>query len=184
MIIDSFIRPALFLAAEQAEKTGFLSNPNLWRVLNLLVFVIFLVYVLRNKVRVGQVFDNRAASIVKELEQAKRDKQESQERLGELESRLSRLDQEVTDIRAQAHRDSVREAERIRQTAAADAEKIKQTAQREIEGAMKSARGELRAFVAEQSVAMAESLIRREIRSDDNTRMVNRFIDDLSGVKK
>jgi F0F1-type ATP synthase membrane subunit b/b' len=49
---------------------------------------------------------------------------------------------------------------------------------------MKSARGELRAFVAEQSVAMAESLIRREIRSDDNTRMVNRFIDDLSGVKK
>ena len=63
MIIDLFIRPALFLAAEQAEATG-LWNPNLWRVINLLVFVIFLVYILRSKIRIGQVFNNRAASIV------------------------------------------------------------------------------------------------------------------------
>ena len=58
------------------------------------------------------------------------------------------------------------------------------TAQREIEGAMKAARGELRAFVADQSVALAEGMIRREIRADDNTRMVNKFIDDLSEVSK
>jgi F-type H+-transporting ATPase subunit b len=179
-----FIRPALFLAAEQAEAIGFWKNPNIWRVLNLLVFVIILVYILRNKVRIGQVFNNRAASIVKELEQAKRDKEESRQRLAELEARLSRLDQEVADIRSEAERESAREAERIRQTAAADAEKIKQTAQREIDGAMKAAKGELRAFVADQSVALAEGMIRREIRTDDNARMVNKFIDDLSEVSK
>ena len=184
MIIDLLIRPALFLAAEQAEATGFWQNPNIWKVLNLLVFVIILVYILRSKVRIGQVFNNRAASIVKELEQAKRDKQESQQRLAELEARLGRLDQEVADIRAEAERESAREAERIRQTAAADAEKIKQTTQREIEGAMKAAKGELRAFVADQSVALAETMIRREIRADDNTRMVSKFIDDLSEVSK
>jgi F-type H+-transporting ATPase subunit b len=183
LTIDLFIRPALFLAAEQAEATGFL-NPNLWRVINLLVFVIFLFYILRSKVRIGQVFNNRAASIVKELEQAKRDKQESQQRLAELEARLARLDQEVADIRSEAERESADEAERIHQTAAADAEKIKQTAQREIEGAMKAAKGELRAFVADQSVALAEGMIRREIRTEDNTRMVNKFIDDLSEVSK
>jgi F-type H+-transporting ATPase subunit b len=183
LTIDLFIRPALFLAAEQAEATGFW-NPNLWRVINLLVFVIFLIYILRSKVRIGQVFDNRAASIIKELEQAKRDKQESQQRLAELEARLGRLDQEVADIRAEAERESAHEAERIRQTAAADAEKIRQTAQREIEGAMKAAKGDLRAFVADQSVALAEGMIRREIRTEDNTRMVNKFIDDLSEVSK
>ena len=182
MIID--LCPALFLAAEQAEATGFWQDPKIWKVLNLLVFVIFLIYILRNKIRIGQVFNDRAASIVKELEQAKREKQESQERLAELEARLSRLDQEVADIREQAERESAREADRIRQTAAADAEKIKQTAQREIDGAMKAATGELRAFVAEQSVALAEGIIRREIKTEDNTRMVNRFIDDLSEVSK
>jgi F-type H+-transporting ATPase subunit b len=183
LIIDFFIGPALFLAADQAETT-FWNNADLWKVLNLLVFVIFLIYILRNKIRIGEVFSNRAASITKELEQARRDKEESEQRLAELETRLSRLDQEVADIREQAERESEREAERIRQSAAADAEKIKLTAHREIEGAMKAATGELRAFVAEQSVALADGIIRREIRADDNTRMVNKFIDDLNEVSK
>ena len=184
MIIDMLIRPALLLSAEQAEAIGFWKNPSIWRVINLLVFVLFVIYILRSKVRIGQVFNNRADSIVKELEQAKRDKQESQQRLAELEARLARLDQEVADIRAEAERESAREAERVRQIAAADAEKIKQTAQREIEGAMKAAKGELRAFVADHSVALAEGMIRREIGAEDNTRMVNKFIDDLSEVSK
>jgi len=184
LTIDLFISPALLFAAGAAEQTDIKHNYSLWRVINLLVFVIILVYILRSKVRIGQVLDNRAASIVKELEQAKRDKQEAQARLAELEARLGRLDQEVADIRAEAERESAREAERVRQTAAADAEKIGQTAQREIEGAMKAARGELRAFVADQSVALAEGMIRRDIRTEDNTRMVNKFIDDLSEVSK
>ena len=66
----------------------------------------------------------------------------------------------------------------------ADAEKVRQTAQREIEGAMKAARTELRAFVAEQSVGLAETIIRREIRPDDNTRMLNKYIDELHEVSK
>jgi len=184
LTIDLFIRPALLLAAEAAEQNDIWHMFTLWRVINLLIFVIILVYILRSKVRIGRVFDNRAASIVKELEQAKRDKEQSQGRLKELEARLGRLDQEVAEIRAEAERESAREAERIRQVASADAEKIRQTAQREIEGAMKAARGELRAFVADQSVALAEGMIRREIRSDDRTRMVNKFIDDLGEVPK
>jgi F-type H+-transporting ATPase subunit b len=184
LIVDLFIRPALFLAAEQAEATGLLNNKPLWRVINLLIFVIFLVYIFRKKLQIGKVFDDRAASIVTELEQAKREKQEAQERLQELEARFARLDQETAAIRAEAERESAREAERIKQTAAVDAEKIRQTAHREIEGAMKAARVELRAFVAEQSVALAEGIIRREIRPEDNTRMVNKFIEDLSEVTK
>ncbi len=184
MIIDLLVRPALFLAAEQAEVKGFWANPDIWRVLNLLVFVIFLIYILRSKVRIGQVFNDRAASIVKELDQAKHDKQEAQRRLAELEARLGRLDQEVADIRAEAERESANEAERVRQTATDYAEKIRQTTQREIEGATKAAKVELRAFVADQSVALAEGMIRGDIRTEDNTRMVNKFIDDLGEVSK
>jgi len=161
-----------------------LTDPGLWRVINLLIFVALIVWILRSKVRIGQVFDRRASTIVDELKQARQEKEEAQQKLAELETRLSRLDREVEDIRAEAERESEREAERIRQTAASDAEKIRQAAQREIEGAMKAARTELRAFVAEQSVAMAENLIRREMRPEDNTRMLNKYIEDLGEVRK
>jgi F-type H+-transporting ATPase subunit b len=184
LIIDNVIRPALALLAEQAGQPSIWQNQPLWRVINLLVFVIVLVYIFRNKIRIGKVFDDRAATIVKELEQAKRDKEDAQQKLAQVEARLSRLDQEVAEMRLEAEGEGARERERIREAAAADAEKLKQTAQREIEGAMKAARTELRAFVAENSVRMAETIIRREIRPEDNTRMLNNYIDELGEVRK
>jgi F-type H+-transporting ATPase subunit b len=183
-LINSVIVPALLFLAESEGQAGFLKNKPLWRVLNLVIFILILAYILRSKVRIGQVFENRAATIVKELEQAKRDKQEAEARLAELETRLRSLDQEVAGIRAEAERESAREAGRVREAAAADAEKIRLAAQREIAGAMKAARTELRAFVAEQSVAMAEGIIRREIRPEDNARMLNKYVDDLREVNK
>ena len=181
-MILSCLKPALLFLAENQEAAGFLKNQTVWRVINLLIFVLILVYIFRNKIKIGQVFDNRAATIGKELEQAKREKQEAEQKLAEVESRLSHLDQEVARIRADAEAEREREAARISQSAEADAEKIRQTAQREIEGAMKAARTELRAFVAEQSVELAETIIRREIRPEDNARMLNKYIDDLHEV--
>lgn len=178
------ISPALLLAGQSAEAGGFFQNASLWRVINLLVFVVILVYLLRNKIRIGQVFDSRASSIVKELEDARRDKLEAQQKLAEVEARLGRLDQEVDQIRAQAERESQAEAERISQAAQADAEKIRQTAAREIDGALRAARSELQDFVAENSVKLAEDIIRREIRPDDYSRMFTRFVDDLPEVNR
>ncbi|HWN99687.1 MAG TPA: ATP synthase F0 subunit B [Blastocatellia bacterium] len=178
------ILPALLLAGQSAEAGGFFKNADLWRVINLLIFVVILVYLLRNKIRIGQVFDNRAASIVKELEQAREEKQAAERKLAELEARLGRLDQEVEEIRAQFERESRAEAERISQSAQADAEKFRQTAQREIEGAMRAARSELRQFVAEHSVKVAEEIIRREIRPEDNSRMFTKFVDELQEVNR
>ena len=183
-MINSVIVQALLFLAESEGQDGFLKNKPLWRVINLAIFILILIYILRSKIRIGQVFENRAATIVKELEQAKRDKQEAEAKLSELETRLGRLDQEVSEIRAEAERESQREAERVRQAAAADAEKIRLTAKREIEGAMKAARTELRAFVAEGSVAMAEGIIRREIKPEDDNRMLNKYLDDLREVNK
>jgi F0F1-type ATP synthase membrane subunit b/b' len=183
LIVDRIIQPAILLASE-AEKTGFLWNPDIWKVINTLVFVAILVYLLRNKIRIGQVFDNRAATIVKDLEQARRDKQEAEQKLADVEQRLSRLDQEIAEIRAEAERDSAREAERIRQSTEADVEKIRLTAQREVEGAMKAARAELRAFVAEHAVEMAEGLIRRDMKPEDDQRIMARYLDEIGEVKR
>ena len=182
-MIQAFPILALLLQ-DHAEPVGVFSNPDLWRVINIVVFALILVYILRNKIGIGKVFDNRAASIVKELEHAKRDKEAALKQLSELEARLGRLDLELAEIRLEAEQEAERESERIHQAAAADAEKIRQSAQREIEGAMKSARSELRAFVADQAVQIAEAIIRKEIRPDDSSRMLTRYTEELGEVKR
>ncbi len=183
MTFTLLMTPALLFLAENTEQLEWWRQP-WWRIPNLIIFIAVLIYILVKKVRIGEVFDNRAAAILKELEQARRDKEEAQRRLAEVEARFKRLDQEIAQIRADSEQEAAREAERIRQAAEADAEKIRQTARREIDGAMKAARTELRVFVAEQSVGLAETIIRSDIRPDDNKRMLNRYIDELSEVSR
>jgi F-type H+-transporting ATPase subunit b len=183
LILASFITPALLFLAENAASEVWWRDPR-WRIVNLLIFVAFLIYILVKKVRIGEVFDNRAAAILKELEQARRDKEDAQRRLAEVEARFGRLNEEVAAIRAEAEVEATREAERIRQAAAADAEKIRLTAKREIDGAMKAARTELRTLVAAQAVEMAETLIRRDLRPEDNQQLLNKYMDELSEVSR
>jgi F-type H+-transporting ATPase subunit b len=159
------------------------SHPG-WRIINLLVFAIVLIYIFQSKLKIGQIFDRRASSIAKELEESRREKLEAEERLGRIDARLAGLDKEIAGLKAQAELEAKREAERIRQAAAADAEKIQQLARREIDGALKAARSELRAFVADHSVTMAEGIIRKGIRPDDNNRLLSRYVDDLGEVNK
>lgn len=166
------------------ESESFLKNKPLWQIINFIIFVVLMVYLLRNKIGIGKVFDDRAVAIRKELDKAKHEKAEAERKLKEVEARLSRLDEEVAQMKEDAAREAEREAARIREAAAADAEKIKQTAAREIEGAMKDARAELKAFVAENSVGLAEAIIKKELNAADNRRMLNQYVDKLGEVAK
>ena len=173
------MNPALMLAAGGGGDSN-----DLWKIINFVVFVLIFIYLLRNKIGIGKVFDARAAAIVKDLEQARRDKQEAEQKLAEVQARLNRLDEEVAEIRLETERERQREAERIAASTAADIEKIKQTAQREMDGALKAARTELRAFVAEHAVQLAEATIKRELKPEDEKKMMAKYVDGLSEVKR
>ncbi len=159
-------------------------NQLLFQIFNFVVFVAILIYLLRNKIGIGKVFDDRAASIRKDLDKARVEKAEAERKLEEVEARLSKLDQEVAEMRAESEREAERETARIREAAALEAEKIKQMAAREIEGAMKEARAELRAFVADNSVGLAEAIIKRELKPEDNSRLLNKYVEELREVAK
>jgi F-type H+-transporting ATPase subunit b len=158
------------------------ADHTLWQVINLVIFVAGLVYIFVNKVKIGEIFDKRAAAIKRSLDEARKEQAEAQKHLAEIASRLARLDQELAHIKEQSELEARREAERIKQAAEADAEKIAQLARREIEGASRAARAELRAFAAERSVELAESIIRKDIRPEDSRRIVSRYVDELGGV--
>ncbi len=155
--------------------------PLIGKALSLLVFLLVLIYVLRRPI--GEAFRDRRESIRRELMRAQEERNAALAKLEEVEGRLSRLDSEVEAIRAQAQKDAAEERARIERQTEEEIRKISQQSQREIESAAKTARAGLRAFAAEQSVRLAEEMIRRDIRPEDDARLLSEYVEELGGIR-
>lgn len=112
------------------------------------------------------MFRNRTASIQKAMAEARQASEDANRRLGDIESRLSRLDAEIGEMRSTAERDAAAEDERIRAAAAEDARKIVAAAEQEIATAAKLARRELTAYAADLAVALARKQLHVDAATD------------------
>lgn len=175
------------LAPEVATEGGGLINwgewlPTVARWFNLLLFGGILYYLLRNRAR--NALTSRRENIRRELMRAQEERDAANAKLQEVEARLSTLNAEVATIREQANREAATERERLGRATEDESRKLREQAQREIENAGKVARHDLRRFAAEQSVQLAEEIIRRNIRPEDDARLVQNYVADLGGVKR
>ena len=154
----------------------------LWKFGNLLLFVGALYLLLRRSIKEGM--QARREGIRRDLMRAQEERNAAEAKLKEVEARLSKLDAEVASVREQSQKDALAEQERIALSTEEDARKLREQAVREIESAGKAARQDLRHFAAEQSVRLAEEMIRRDIRPEDDARLVNMSIEELGGSSR
>jgi F-type H+-transporting ATPase subunit b len=184
MIVGLIKMSDLFFALAGGGATPWWNIPGLelWKFLNLFLFVALLIYFLRRPV--SEAMRARRESIRVELIRAQEERNAALAKLEEVEARLTRLDTEVSSIREQSAREAEQERERIRQSTEEDVLKLRAQAQREIESAGKAARMELRRFAAEQSVQLAEEMIRGEMRPEDDARLINLEIEELGGARR
>ena len=156
--------------------------PTIAKLVNLLIFVGLMFYFLRRPI-VG-AFRGRHESIRNELLHAEGERAAAEARLQEVEARLARLDTEVEAIKANAQKEAAEERVRVERATEAEINKIREQARREIESAAKAARAELRTYTAEQSVKLAEDMIRREIRPEDDAHLAREYVEELGGVRR
>lgn len=152
------------------------------KIFNLLLFVGLLVYFLRRPIL--EAFRSRRESIRGELLRAQEERNAALAQLQEVEARLARLNGEVEQIRAQAQREAAEEGQRIERATEEEIRKLREQARREIENASKAARAGLREYAAEQSVRMAEEIIRRDMRPEDDERLVKGYVEELGGIRR
>lgn len=167
-----------------ARAEPYLNYPGFeaWKFINLAIFVLILIYLLTKKANLGEAFRARRESIKKELARAQLERDAALQKLKEVEERFARLDTEVASIKEQSQLEAAEERERIAQSTETEIAKLSEQARREIENAGKAAKKELRRYTAEQSVRLAEDLIRREIKPEDDARLIARNIEDLGGA--
>lgn len=151
------------------------------KLFNLTIFLAFLIWVLRKPAK--EFFSTRLAEVRATLQQAAKEKEAAAAKMAELDSRMNRLDAEIAEIKSQAQREAVAERERLETEAKRDIEKIRQNSQREIESAKQVAMSELRDFAATKSVDLAEQLIRKELKPEDDAKLLQRMGEEMSNVK-
>ena len=171
----------IFLAEGEAAPWWNIPSFELWRWINLIIFVALFIYILRRPV--SEAMRARREGIRRDLMRAHEERNAALAKLEEVEARLARLDEEVASVREQTAREAAEERERIRRSTENEARKLREQAQREIESTGKAARQELREFAAEQSVRLAEEMIHRDIKPEDDARLVSLRVGELGGVK-
>jgi F-type H+-transporting ATPase subunit b len=154
--------------------------PILAKVVNLLLFAGAMYFVLRRPL--AEAFRARQEGIRRDLMRAEEERRAAVAKLEEVEERLAHLGSEVEAIHEQAQKEAAEERARIERAAEDEVRKIREQARREIESASKAARAELRAYAAEQSVRLAEEMIRRDIRPEDDAHLVGEYVEELGGV--
>jgi F0F1-type ATP synthase membrane subunit b/b' len=153
-----------------------------WKFLNLFLFIGVLVYFLRRPLSESLVA--RREAIRRDLMRAQDERNAAQAKLQEVEARLARLNAEVEAVRAQAQQEAAAERERIERATEEEMRKLREQARREIESAGKLARQELRRRAAEESVRLAEEMIRRDMRPEDDARLVGEYVEELGGIRR
>ena len=123
------------------------------------------------------MFRTRTETIRKGMDEAKRASEEANRRLGDIESRLSRLDSEIAEMKKKSEADAAAEEQRIRASAEEDGRKIIESAEQEIEAAAKAARRELKIYAAELAVSLAEKKIKVDEGTDEA--LVGSFVRQL-----
>ncbi len=160
-----------------ARHTGLSPRAAYWAsiVLNFAIIAVVLVVVLKSNL--PNLFRARTSAIQKGIEEARKASDDAQRRLSEIEQRLSKLDVEIGDMRRAAEADAAAEEQRIRAAAEEDKQKIIATAEQEIAVTARAARRELKAYVAELAVGLAERRIRVDSRTDQA--LVRSFVEQL-----
>ena len=154
----------------------------MWKFLNLGLFIAAGLILHRVFGRpISEALRARRESIKAELIRAREERDAALKQLAETEARLAGLNSEVEEIRAKARVEAEAERERIQQATELELQKLKESARREIESAGKVAMNELRIFASKQSLHIAEDLIRRDMKPEDEDRLIRMRVEELGG---
>ena len=129
--------------------------------------------------RVFALLDERQARISKGLEDAEAAARDRELARAEREAALADARKEAAEMLARANKIADDTRKEILATAKADAEQVTERAREEINAEKERAMAELRAEVADLALAAAGKLVRREMDTDTQRRLVEDFLADV-----
>jgi F-type H+-transporting ATPase subunit b len=172
--------PTQAIAHESAE--GEAREESIWpfigKIFNFAVLAGVLVYFLRKPF--GEYLTRRGSELRAELSSAEALKTDAARQIAEIEARLKSLPAEIEALGARGRADVAAEEQRLRELAAAEQQRLLDQAAREIDQRVRNARRELVEQAADLTIGVARAKIQNEITDADRSRLVDRYVSQVT----
>jgi len=152
---------------------GVLLKDFIWRCLNFAVTVGILAYFVTKPIRKG--LSGRSEGIAEALAEAEKIKREAEAKFAEYDSKLAKASDEIETIYQEIRHEGELERERILNEARQMAAKIQKDAEQAAELEVAKARTLLRDEAAKMAISIAEELLKKNFKSEDQSRMVDEY---------
>jgi F-type H+-transporting ATPase subunit b len=146
----------------------------IFRLMNFGLLAGALVFLLKKPM--AKALEARRQGIKDQLDDLKKQKQDAESQLAEYKERFGRLDAEVEKIVADYVQQGETAKAKILEEAKAGAEKLREQAKKNIEHEFQAAKQQLKAEMGEQAVAMAEEIIKKHIKDEDQNRIIDEYL--------
>jgi F-type H+-transporting ATPase subunit b len=168
--------PLLLLAQEAEEHASkFLGLPLwIWQLANLVLFLGVLLYFVARPL--AAMFRQRQLDVEKRLTEAKALREEAVQLGAQVKERLSRLDQEIEEIRSRGRADGETERAALTERADREVERVRKEAEEEIGRRLASAKQELRKTAADLTAGVAHDMLSAQITDDDRRRLLDESV--------
>jgi len=164
-------------AGEHEQSLGQMLVGMLWPIANFIIFV-GVIYYFGNK-PFKEYLANRSSAIRKDLVAAAELRSTATAQLSQIEQKLQALPGEISALRTRGAEEIKAEEQRIAAAAAADRERMLEQTRREIDLQVRLAKREILEHAADLSVQLATDRIKKEITPEDQSRIVDRYLDQV-----
>ena len=147
------------------------------RIVNFTVLLGILIYFVRKPAVEG--VRNSIESVREMLSDAEESRKQAEVKMKEAEDRLARIDEETEALISAANRESEVEKERVLAEAQEAVQRLKGDARVYIELELKKAQDLPRKEVAESAMDIAEEIIRKNVKPEDQKRFIVEYLEKL-----
>lgn len=170
-----FIAAAAEHAEHEEEHHGFAGE--IWRLVTFIIFAAGIYFIWKKFI--GPMLKKRAVGIEQAMADAKAAKEAADKKIEEYKEKLASLEKRISEIAEDLRKEGEAEKRRILAEAEKVVQKFKAQARITIEQEIKKARLEIQAEVAELAVKMAEEILRKEIKPEDQDKLVRGRLENL-----
>ena len=177
MLILPLLQSMAFGSTEEGGHQGIDKMRLLWSAINFVVLAL-VIAVIWVKV-INKLLDKRSGDIKKAIDDAAAAKDAAEKKAADYKTQLDNLDSRIAEVIETLKREGEAEKERLIKEAGAAAQKFASQAKLAAEQEVKNAKKEMKKEALIMAIKMAEEILKKEVRSEDQKRLVKGCIEGM-----